>query len=367
MTRARDLGIPFNGIAGKYNSITDVEGVEVGHSTIIKGDGTLVVGEGPVRTGVTVIFPVGKKQEQVYGAYFSFNGNGEMTGTHWVEETGLVTSPICITNTHSVGIVRDSIVEWKLTQFPQDGRFRWILPIVAETYDGVLNDINGFHITKDHLMEAINSSRSPNTDEGNIGGGTGMICHQFKGGIGTSSRICQVRDQKYTVGALVQANYGMREDLTIAGVPVGKELSDLKPKINPTISSEQGSIIVIIGTDAPLLPHQLKRLCKRIIPGLGRVGGYGGNSSGDIFLAFSTANKFNETKPTPLVHEVESLEENLIDPIFKGVAEATEEAIINAIVAAKDMTGINGNTVYAIPHDRLVEIIKNHSVNLNTV
>ncbi len=327
----------------------------------------MVVGQGPVRTGVTVIFPIGKKLEQVYGAYFSFNGNGEMTGSHWLDETGMVTSPICITNTHSVGIVRDGIIEWKLTQFPQDGKFRWLLPIVAETYDGVLNDINGFHINKDHLIEAINNSKSPNVEEGNVGGGTGMICHQFKGGIGTSSRICRIRDQEYAVGVLVQANYGMREHLTIAGVPVGKELTDLKPQINPTASSEQGSIIVIIGTDAPLLPHQLKRLCKRIIPGLGRVGGYGGNSSGDIFLAFSTANKFNEVKSNEVVHEVNSLNENLIDPIFKSVAEATEEAIINAMLSAKTMTGINGNVVHAIPHDRLVEIIKNHSVNLNTV
>lgn len=232
MTRARDLGIPFDGIPGRYNSITDVEGVAVGHFTKIKGAGKLIIGQGPIRTGVTVIFPKENQLEQIYGAYFSFNGNGEMTGSHWLEETGMVTSPICITNTHSVGIVRDSVIEWKLTQSPQDGRFHWFLPIVAETYDGVLNDINGFHITKKNLIGAIKNSKSPNIEEGNVGGGTGMIFHQFKGGIGTSSRICSIVDKEYTVGILVQANYGRREHLTIAGVPVGKEITDLLPEIN---------------------------------------------------------------------------------------------------------------------------------------
>lgn len=364
MVRARDLGIPFEGAPGKYNSITDVKGVEVGHSTIIKGEGKLVVSQGPIRTGVTVIFPKGKLPGEVFGAYYSYNGNGEMTGSHWLEESGRIMSPICITNTHSVGIVRDAVVEWKLSQSDNKKDFQWFLPIVAETYDGVLNDINGFHITKEHLFEAIKNAKSPNTDEGNVGGGTGMICHQFKGGIGTSSRVIDIKGEEYTVGVLVQANYGIRRNFTVAGVPVGKEITDLLPRINKgNIEPGQGSIIVIIATDAPLLPYQLKRLCKRVPAGLARVGGYGFNSSGDISLAFSTANFFPEEKVQS--YKVKTLENILLNPIFKSVAESTEEAIINALVVAKEMVGINGNTVYPLPHQRLIETMKNYRVKLN--
>lgn len=366
MVRARDLGIRFEGISGIHNSITDVKGVEVGHSTIIRGEGELVVGQGPVRTGVTAVFTRGKQPEEVFGAFYSYNGNGEMTGSHWIEESGRISSPICITNTHSVGIVRDAVVEWKLSQSNNKNLFQWYLPIVAETYDGVLNDINGFHITKEHLFEAINNATSPNTEEGNVGGGTGMICHQFKGGIGTSSRVCKIKGEEYIVGILVQANYGMRENLTIAGVPVGGELTELPLEINKGgAETGQGSIIVIIATDAPLLPYQLKRLCKRVPAGLARVGGYGFNSSGDIFLAFSTSNYFVENEESK--RSVDTLDDNLINPLFKSVAEATEEAIINTMIAARDMIGINNNTVHSLPHNKLIEILKKHRINISNV
>ncbi|MCH8907047.1 MAG: P1 family peptidase [Candidatus Heimdallarchaeota archaeon] len=366
MVRARDLGIPFDGTTGQFNSLTDVQGVEVGHSTIIKGEGELVVGKGPIRTGVTVIFPVGKNDKQVFGGIFSLNGNGEMTGSHWVEESGLIMSPICITNTHSVGKVRDFIIEWKILQSPERSidEFRWFLPIVAETYDGVLNDINGFHVSKEHVFEAIDRSKSPNTEEGNVGGGTGMICHQFKGGIGTSSRVIQIDGEDLTVGVLVQANYGNRSDLTIGGVNVGKELTELMPKINQKEpSGKEGSLIVIIATDAPLLPYQLKRLCKRVIFGLGRVGGHSSNSSGDIFLAFSTHNSVDEAD-SKKVHDVKFLGNSSLDPLFKSVAQATEEAIINSLVAAETMQGINNNTVYALPHDRVLEVLRTYRFKL---
>ncbi|MCP4724293.1 MAG: P1 family peptidase, partial [bacterium] len=289
--RARDLGIPFDGTPGKFNTITDVKGVEVGHTTLITGEGKLVVGDGPVRTGVTAILPVGKKYEPVFAGWYSLNGNGEMTGTTWVEESGFLGGPIMITNTHSVGIVRDAVVEWLVTE-PISSGISWALPVVAETYDGFLNDINGFHVKKEHAFAALNSASAGPVAEGGVGGGTGMICHGFKGGIGTSSRIVKINDNEYTVGVLVQANYGGRRGLMVAGVPVGKEITDLMPTRGANRDDENGdgSIIVVVATDAPVLPHQLKRLARRVPMGIARAGGIASNGSGDIFIAFSKGN-----------------------------------------------------------------------------
>ena len=272
--RARDLGIPLNGTPGDLNAITDVKGVEVGQVTLISGEGKLVVGKGPVRTGVTAILPRGKKYDPVFAGWYTLNGNGEMTGTTWVEESGFLEGPVLITNTHSVGVVRDAVIEWEYKNklfdpLPDEPDVFWALPVVAETYDGDLNDINGFHVKRDHVFEALNNARSGKVAEGCVGGGTGMICHGFKGGIGTSSRKVTVGSRVYTIGVLVQANYGTRESLTIAGVPVGKEIPDLLPDINPLKKNEDhGSIIVVVATDAPLLPHQLKRLARRVPIGI---------------------------------------------------------------------------------------------------
>ena len=364
--KARDLGIPFDGKPGIFNAITDVEGVLVGHSTIIEGEGELVIGKGPIRTGVTTILPLGKTTAEVFASFFSYNGNGEMTGSHWLEESGHLKGPISITNTHSVGIVRDAVVEWLFNNNLFQGRIFWGLPVVAETYDGLLNDLNGFHVKKEHLFKALDDAKSSEVLEGNVGGGTGMICHQFKGGIGTSSRILDEKFGGYTIGALVQANYGWRDHLTIAGVPVGKELEkELLPEINDIYEDirreNEGSIIVVIATDAPLLPYQLKRVAKRVTAGLARVGGYGHNGSGDIFIAFSTANILDSSDKKVNVKNYESLNDNLIDPLFKATAEVTEEAIVNALVNAETMTGINDNTVFALPHNRIVEIMKKYN------
>ena len=357
--RARDLGIPFSGTPGKLNAITDVKGVEVGYKTLIEGNGKLITGKGPVRTGVTAIFPRGKGSlERVFAAWYTLNGNGEMTGTTWVKESGGLGSPVLITNTHSVGVVRDAVIEWymkKLNQSDYAGDVS--LPVVAETWDGYLNDINGFHIKKQHVFEAMEAATSGPIAEGNVGGGTGMIAHQFKGGTGTSSRKVDEKLGGYTVGVLVQANYGKRELLTIAGVPVGKELTDLMPVFKKDV--DQGSIIVVVATDAPLLPHQLERIAKRVSLGIGVMGGRGGNSSGDIFIAFSTANP-EVSKDDGLVH-LEMLPNERINPLFEAAAAATEEAIVNAMIAAETMEGINGNKVYAIPHDRLVNILKKYN------
>lgn len=355
--RARDLGIPFNGTPGTWNAITDVAGVEVGHKTLIEGSGKLVVGKGPVRTGVTAIFPRGKNSaERVFAAWYTLNGNGEMTGTTWLEESGCLGSPILITNTHSVGTVRDAVIQWYVDKMPKgDYSGDLSLPVVAETWDGFLNDINGFHVKKEHAYEAMNSATSGAVAEGNVGGGTGMVVHEFKGGIGTSSRKLE---NGYTVGALVQANYGSRSQLTIAGVPVGKEITDLKPE-KGKLGDDQGSIIVVVATDAPLLPHQLKRLARRIPMGIGVMGGRGGNSSGDIFITFSTANV--EAGKTKGVATVQMIPNEQINPFFAAVAEAVEEAIVNAMVAAQTMEGIDGNKVYALPHDRLKEVLKKYN------
>ncbi len=290
--RARDLKIPFEGTPGKFNAITDVPGIEVGHKTIIKGSGKLEVGKGPARTGVTAIFPLGKNSmDRVFASWFTLNGNGEMTGTTWIDESGCLGSPILITNTHSVGTVRDAVIQWYVNKNISDGGYSgdFSLPVVAETWDGFLNDINGFHVKQADVFEAMEKASTGNVAEGNVGGGTGMIVHSFKGGIGTSSRLVETKIGNYTVGVLVQANYGAREQLTIAGVPVGKEITDLRPTAGRK-DEDQGSIIVVAATDAPMLPHQLQRLVKRVALGVGVVGGRGGNSSGDIFIAFSTAN-----------------------------------------------------------------------------
>lgn len=357
--RARHLGIPFDGTPGVNNAITDVKGVEVGFKTLISGSGKLVVGKGPVRTGVTAIFPKGKGSlERVFAAWFTLNGNGEMTGTTWVDESGGLGSPVLITNTHSVGVVRDAVIEWyskKMKPGSYDGDVS--LPVVAETWDGFLNDINGFHVTKQDAFDAMESATSGPVAEGNVGGGTGMIAHGFKGGTGTSSRKLKIGQSEYTVGALVQANYGRRQLLQIAGVPVGKEITDLLPQEGKP-DTDQGSIIVVVATDAPLLPHQLERIVKRISLGIGVMGGRGGNSSGDIFIAFSTANP--EVSKNEGIAHLEMLPNDQISPLFEATASATEEAIINAMVAAETMEGVNGNKVYAIPHDRLVAAMKKY-------
>jgi L-aminopeptidase/D-esterase-like protein len=362
--RARQLGIPFGGTPGQKNAITDVQGVEVGHCTLIEGEGQLVVGKGPIRTGVTSIFPCGKTPTEVFASYYSYNGNGEMTGTIWIEETGHLKGPVCITNTHSVGIVRDAVIEWSIMNnlIGSKEQFFWGLPVVAETYDGILNDINGFHVRKNHVFQALESATPSSIEEGNVGGGTGMVCHQFKGGIGTSSR--KVLDQ-FTLGVLVQCNYGLRQDLTIAGVPIGKEIPKLMPKVNSTriqSTTSLGSIIVILATDIPLLPYQLKRLAKRIPAGIARVGGYGGHYSGDIFLAFSTANHLNsESTKNNILSNVKTLKDPQMSLLFKATGEATEEAIINALIAAETMTGINDNTVHALPHSDLKEVLEKYN------
>ncbi|HEY8225618.1 MAG TPA: P1 family peptidase [Pyrinomonadaceae bacterium] len=358
--RARDLGIPFDGTPGQFNAITDVAGVEVGQVTLISGDGKLIVGKGPIRTGVTAVLPRGKNNpEQVFGAWFTLNGNGEMTGTTWVEESGFIEGPIMITNTHSVGVVRDAVIAWQMKK--QGKTFQpWSLPIVAETWDGFLNDINGFHVKPEHVAQALDTASSGRVDEGNTGGGTGMVAHQFKGGTGTSSRKFDVAGATYTVGVLVQANYGGRPTLTIAGVPVGQEITDLLPKAAP---QDTGSIIAVVATDAPLLPHQLKRVAKRVSLGVAKNGGIGGNSSGDIFIAFSTANSGAGKEQNAA--NVKMLANDRINPIFLATVQATEEAIINAMIAAETMTGVNGNTVYAIPHDRLKLIMKKYNRIVN--
>jgi D-aminopeptidase len=349
--RARDLGIPFDGTPGPLNAITDVAGVEVGHTTLISGEGKLKVGEGPVRTGVTAILPRGKKDlAPVFAGWFSLNGNGEMTGTTWVEESGMLEGPVMITNTHSVGVVRDAVIQWMVKTGA--GQQAWGLPVVAETYDGWLNDINGFHVKPEHAFQALENAKSGPVAEGNVGGGTGMICYEFKGGIGTSSR--KVQDMDFTVGVLVQANFGTRNFLHIAGVPVGREIRD-----NLIWTKETGSIIIVAATDAPLLPHQMKRIARRLSLGLARTGTISGNGSGDIFIAFSTANRdANQAKD---VANLQMLPNSKINNVFEATVEATEEAIINALIAAETMTGVDDHKVIAIPHDRLKEILKKYN------
>jgi D-aminopeptidase len=353
--RARDLGVPFDGNPGPLNAITDVKGVEVGHTTLISGSGALKVGVGPVRTGVTAILPRGKdSRDAVFAGWFSLNGNGEMTGTHWVEDSGFLDGPVMITNTHSVGVVRDAIIQWKVKRGEADmEEYWWSLPVVAETWDGYLNDINGFHVKPEDAMHALDSAASGPVAEGNVGGGTGMICNEFKGGIGTSSRVLNAKEGGYTVGVLVQCNYGEREQLRIAGIPVGREIP------GPKIWDDTGSIIVVVATDAPLIPTQLKRLARRVSLGLGRDGSYSGDGSGDLFIAFSTANP-GAISPKGL-HQITMLPNGKLDPLFLATVQATEEAVVNAMIAAETMTGINNKTVPALPHDKLREVLKKYN------
>jgi len=358
--RARDLEIPFDGTPGSYNAITDVAGVTVGHTTLIEGEGDLVVGKGPVRTGVTAVLPRGRSSyDPVFAAWYALNGNGEMTGTTWIQESGFLEGPVTITNTHSVGVVRDAVVKWQYENELFDPVFAdifWALPVVAETYDGGLNDINGFHVKPEHVFAALDGASTGPVAEGGVGGGTGMVCHGFKGGIGTASRVLPTGAGGYTVGVLVQANHGGREQLTIAGVPVGREIRGHPMRMTfGEPDTENGSIIVVVATDAPLLPHQLKRIAQRVPIGIGRVGGFGGNSSGDIFVAFSTANPGAANRSQKV--RVQMLPNDAISPLFEATVQATEEAIVNALVSAKTMVGINGNRVPELPHDQLQELL----------
>ena len=386
-SRARELGISalIGGSPGALDAITDVAGVEVGQTTLISGSGRLVVGEGPVRTGVTIIHPRGKSSaDPVMGAWFTLNGNGEMTGTTWLQESGILEGPIGITNTHSVGVVRDAILQW---QVKRPGLQPWGLPVVAETYDGGMNDINGFHVKPEHAISALDGATTGPVKEGNVGGGTGMRCHGFKGGIGTASRTLAPAAGGYTVGVLVQCNYGSRPELRVAGVPVGLEVMDIvltctatrDPSLLPdmprcassssslpsrltTDSSGRdeglGSIIIVVATDAPLLPHQLKRLVTRAALGVGRMGGRGENSSGDIFVAFSTANP--HTASDTGVAKVTMLPNARMNPLFEATIQATEEAIVNALLAAETMTGANDVRIPALPRDRLAAAMKKY-------
>ena len=356
--RERDLKLPIGGTAGPLDAITDVAGVEVGHTTLISGSGALVVGKGPVRTGVTVIHPRGKANaDPVFAAWFTLNGNGEMTGTTWIQESGLLEGPVAITNTHSVGVVRDAIIQWEVGK--KNALQPWWLPVVAETYDGRLNDINGFHVKPEHVLAALDNAAGGLPLEGSVGGGTGMVCHGFKGGIGTASRKLPVEQGGYTVGVLVQCNYGVRRDLRIAGVPVGEEITDLTPGAAADDAAEQGSIIVVVATDAPLLPHQLKRIATRVSLGIGRQGGFGGNGSGDIFVAFSTANARAWFDDQP-VKDVKMLPNDRLSPLFQATAQATEAAITNALLAAETTTGANDLRIYAMPVDRMLAAMKKY-------
>ena len=362
--RARDLGVPFDGTPGPLNAITDVAGVQVGHITLISGNGPLVVGKGPVRTGVTAILPRGRTStEPVFANWASLNGYGEMTGTTWVEESGYLAGPVMITNTNSVGTVRDAVIEWQYKHLPGAD---WGLPVVAETWDGALNDGYGFHVSREDAFAAIESARGGPVAEGNVGGGTGMICHEFKGGIGTSSRVLSIRDGGYTVGVLVQCNYGQRRLLRIAGAPVGSEMPTPLPCFLHAVAAhtrwgtcdhpasshqDAGSIIVVVATNAPLLPQQLRAVAKRVTLALGKTGSLGGDGSGDLFLAFSTAPTHGDD--TALTHSVTMLRNQRLDPVFEATIQATEEAVVNALVAARTMVGRDDFQVPALPHDRL--------------
>jgi D-aminopeptidase len=364
--RARDLGIPFDGSPGKFNGITDVPGVEVGYTTLISGEGKLEVGKGPVRTGVTAILPRGRDamNDPVFAGYFSLNGNGEMTGTAWVEESGFLEGPIVLTNTHSVGVARDAVIAWRLAHGGPDAEgFAWSLPVVAETWDGWLNDVDGFHVKPEHVAHAIETAQNGAIEEGSVGGGTGMICYEFKGGTGTASRMVSVaavagrgssETKQFAIGVLVQANCGRRPQLTIRGLEVGKKIP------GSVYKQETGSIIIVVATDAPLLPHQLKRLARRASLGLARTGSVSGNGSGDLFIAFSTANP-HAADAKPPIRTIETMPNDLMDPLFTATVEATEEAIINALVDNRDMIGRDNHKVQALPHDRLRALFQKYS------
>jgi D-aminopeptidase len=358
--RARDLGIPFEGTPGKFNAITDVPGVEVGYTTLISGDGKLEVGKGPVRTGVTAILPRGRASlnDPVYAGFFNLNGNGEMTGTAWVEESGFLEGPIIITNTHSVGVARDAVIAWRIKHGAADKTgYWWSLPVVGETWDGWLNDINGFHVKAGDVWHALDAAHGGVVEEGSVGGGTGMICYEFKGGNGTASRKIDIRvsenasPRSFIVGVFLQANFGRRPQLTIAGVPVGREIP------GEVYKEESGSCIAVVATDAPLLPNQLKRLARRVSLGLARTGTTSGNGSGDLFIAFSTANP-NAANSDQITHDVQTIPNDLMDPLISAVVQATEEAVVNALIDNRSMTGRDNHRVEALPHDRLREIMK---------
>jgi D-aminopeptidase len=367
--RARDLRIPFEGTPGKFNAITDVPGVEVGYTTLISGEGKLEVGKGPVRTGVTAILPRGHASlnDPVYAGFFSLNGDGEMTGTTWVDESGFLEGPIIITNTHSVGVARDAVIAWRVKHGPPDKTgYWWSLPVVAETWDGWLNDINGFHVKPEDVWRALDSAHGGALEEGSVGGGTGMICYEFKGGNGTASRKVEMKDEtgtlrSFIVGVFLQANFGRRPQLVIAGLPVGREIPGEVYKsaaADPSGGGQDiGSCIAVVATDAPLLPNQLKRLARRVSLGLARTGSISGNGSGDLFIAFSTANA-GAADPEPLTHSVQTIPNDRLDPIFAAVVQATEEAVVNALVDNHSMTGRDNHHVEALPHDRLREILK---------
>jgi D-aminopeptidase len=346
--RARDLGVPFDGTPGPLNAITDVKGVAVGHTTLIEGVGKLEVGKGPVRTGVTAILPRGRVSgDMTMAGWFSLNGNGELTGTAWLDDSGFLDGPVMLTNTHSVGVVRDATIAWRVKHAgPDEEGYWWSLPVVGETWDGFLNDINGFHVKDKHVFEAIDRAAGGPVAEGSVGGGTGMVCFEFKGGIGTSSRKIVTKEGAYTLGVLVQCNCGRRPQLTIAGVPVGREIPE-----HPAYEQETGSILIVIATDAPLLPQQLKRVARRAAMGLARLGSVSGNGSGDLFVAFSTAN--SGAGASSGLRTASFLPNDDLDPVFEGTVQATEEAIVNALVAADTMSGVDGHTAIALPHDRL--------------
>ncbi|MCP3142676.1 P1 family peptidase [Pyxidicoccus sp. QH1ED-7-1] len=379
--RARDLGITFGGRTGPNNAITDVPGVEVGHTTLISGEDRGEPGQRAVRTGVTAVLPRGKDgvAEAVFAATFALNGNGELTGTHWVEESGQLSGPVMLTNTNDIGAVRDGVITWAMKR---DLAWDLGLPVVAETWDGFLNDIYGFHVKAEHAHQALDTARGGPVPEGAVGGGTGMMCHGFKGGIGTASRKLPDAEGGHTVGVLVQCNYGARRLLSVEGVPVGEELTDLRPcyvgarkpegpfignmvacpassgVTRPTLNEGAGSIIIVVGTDAPLLPHQLKRIARRVSLGLGKMGGLGENYSGDIFLAFST----QRLKPAAQarIASVAMLDNDHITPLFEATVQATQEAILNAMLAAETTTGAKGVRVFALPQDRLVKAMKKY-------
>lgn len=366
--RTRDLGITIGrGLPGPGNAITDVPGVRVGQTTLIEGDGPLVRGWGPIRTGVTVVVPrlPDDEREPVFAGCHVLNGNGELTGLDWVRESGMLTSPIAITNTHSVGVVRDALVEAAVGAGGAAAE-DWSLPVVGETYDGLLNDMNGFHVRREHVFAALATASTGPVAEGGVGGGTGSVCHEFKGGIGTASRVIPEALGGYTVGVLVQANYGKRDWLRVDGVPVGAAIGTgvvpgaydtARARSRSTPTPGSGSIIVVVATDAPLLPHQCRRLAQRPGLGIARVGGTGGHTSGDLFIAFATGNRLplGRDETSPLDYDVRAVGDRVIDALFDGVIEATEEAIVNALVAATTMVGRDGVTAYALPHDRLLE------------
>ena len=353
------MGIPLEGRSGRFNAITDVAGVEVGYSTIIRGEGKLVVGRGPVRTGVTAVLPRGRDgvATPVFAGCHTLNGNGELTGTIWIEEAGLCQGPITITNTHSCGTARDASIKWMVERTGMsDG---WVLPVAGETYDGRLNDINGFHVREEHVFEALDSARGGPIEEGSVGGGTGMVCYGFKGGSGTSSRVVQFDEEEFVVGAFVQANFGRRDQLTVAGVPVGRHLP-MERGEGGVQTDERGSIIAIVATDAPLLPHQLKRLARRVGLGVGRSGAISNHSSGDIFLAFSTANA-DALGDDGRLTSARFVPGSGLDGFFQAVIEAVDEAVLNALVANKAMVGANGRTVHALPHGEILALLKRYS------